>query len=110
MSRSSHGMSQDHPRSSRQRYRRFVQDYKLHRLDDALEGQQQKEAEDSANSGLSEPHKRPRGKVRREYLREYAHWLWPHRYTVAAVFAFALLAGGLEMIQPLFMRFIVDRV
>ena len=103
-------MSQDHPRSSRQRYRRFVQDYQLHRLDEALEQKQQPtEAESAENSGPDRAKRRP-SRARREYLREYAHWLWPHRYTVAAVFAFALVAGGLEMVQPLFMRFIVDRV
>jgi ATP-binding cassette subfamily B protein len=50
-----------------------------------------------------------RGK-RREYLREYLRWLWPHRYAVGAVFLFALLTAGLQMIEPLFMRFIIDRV
>ncbi len=50
-----------------------------------------------------------RGK-RREYLREYMRWLWPHRYAVGVLFAFALLAGVLEMVEPLFMRFIIDHV
>ena len=50
-----------------------------------------------------------RGK-RREYLREYLRWLWPHRYAVGTVFALALLGAGLEMVEPLFMRFIIDRV
>src|SRR6185295_2479469 len=42
--------------------------------------------------------------------RAYLRWLWPHRYTVGALFVLALLAAGLEMIEPLFMRFIIDRV
>ena len=29
---------------------------------------------------------------------------------MGALFGFALLAGGLEMVEPLFMRFIIDRV
>jgi ATP-binding cassette subfamily B protein/subfamily B ATP-binding cassette protein MsbA len=41
---------------------------------------------------------------------EYLRWLWPHRFAVAAVFGLALLAAGLQMVEPLFMRFIVDRV
>src|SRR5205085_1584001 len=47
---------------------------------------------------------------RREYLREYMRWLWPFRFTVVVLFLLALLAAGLEMAEPLFMRFIVDRV
>src|SRR5262249_21852077 len=53
--------------------------------------------------------KQRRGK-RREYLREYLRWLWPHRYSVGVVFLGALLMAGLEMVEPLFMRFIIDRV
>src|SRR5258708_6848808 len=89
-----------HPRSSRKRYRLFVEDYKHGRLD---------EKADAAAPGASPPDASPRGK-RREYLREYLRWLWPYRYAVAAVFFFALLAGGLEMVEPLFMRFIIDKV
>src|SRR5262245_12560062 len=101
-------MSQDHPRSSRLRYHRFVQDYQGNRLDDLLEeNRDQKKPADPHGVGAGG---QKRGKARRQYLREYAHWLWPHRYTVAAVMVFALLTGGLEMVQPLFMRFIVDRV
>ena len=43
-------------------------------------------------------------------MREYARWLWPHRYAIALVFALALVITALQMIEPLFMRFIVDRV
>src|SRR5262249_55028899 len=47
---------------------------------------------------------------RREYLREYLRWLWPHRYAVVLVFVLALGVAGLEIIEPLFMRFMVDQV
>jgi ATP-binding cassette subfamily B protein len=90
-----------HPRSSRQRYEQFRQDYKKGRIDEPA-GEAEKPAESGAQPLL-------RGK-RREYLREYVRWLWPHRYAVAALFALALLAAGLEMIEPLFMRFIIDKV
>src|SRR5262245_8874274 len=102
------------PRSSRQRYLKFVEDYKHHRLDDKEdEGTEEKKTATDENGkpkasvletlGL-------RGGKRREYLREYLHWLWSHRFAVAALFLFALAAAGLEMIEPLFMRFIIDRV
>ena len=43
-------------------------------------------------------------------MREYLKWLAPHKVTVAVVMLLALVLAGLEMIEPLFMRFIVDRV
>src|SRR5262249_36362002 len=55
------------------------------------------------------PPPRPQRKPR-ETLLDYLRWLWPHRLGVGALFALALLAAGLQMIEPLFMRYIVDRV
>src|SRR6516162_5731999 len=104
-------MSKDHPRSSRRRYQRFVEDYRHGRLDEVLERDGQgKRAELEAEPGKAASNGKARGKQRRQYLREYARWLWPHRFAVGAVFLFALVTGGMEVIQPLFMRFIVDRV
>jgi ATP-binding cassette, subfamily B, bacterial len=88
-----------HPRSSRQRYKVFVEDYRHRRLDDAAE----------AGKETPKPPRSDKAK-RREYLRDYMRWLWPHRFGVAIFFFFALVGAGLEMIEPLFMRFIVDRV
>ena len=106
-------MKRDHPRSSRQRYRGFVEDYRLRRLDDEADGAVQKRGDGTAateGNGATPPARGfPRGK-RREYLREYLRWLWPHRFAVTAVFLLALVSAGLQMIEPLFMRFIVDRV
>ena len=90
-----------HRSSSRERYRGFLQDYQQRRLDDSAEAGEASPAPDSP---------RPQRGKRREYLREYLRWLLPYRYAVAAVFAFALLTAGLQMIEPLFMRFIIDRV
>src|SRR5689334_4317661 len=76
------------PRSSKKRYRLFVEDYKHGRLDDPPE-------ERKNGSGPPKPEAdaetKAKNKVkRREYLREYAHWLWPHRYAVGALFGLAL--------------------
>jgi ATP-binding cassette, subfamily B, bacterial len=92
-------------RSSRERYRQFLEDYKKHRLDEAAEeAETGKPVPDAkAGGGLL------RGK-RREYVRDYLRWLRPHRFRIVVVFLFALASAGLEMIEPLFMRFIVDRV
>ena len=82
--------------SSRRRYRDFVQQYKLRRLDDG--------SDDKKKDGDT-----PKAR-RREYLRDYVRWLKPHRVQVATVFALALVAAGLQMAEPLFMRFMIDRV
>jgi ATP-binding cassette subfamily B protein len=81
-------------RSSRQRYLGFLQDYKLRRVDAPGEGES------------------PRldGSKRRAYLRDYLRFLRPYRYAAAALLALALLATGVQMIEPLFMRYIIDRV
>ena len=90
-----------HPQPSRRRYRAFVQDYKQRRLDDGTEPG--KESPPSASP-------MPWSGKRRDYLRDYLRWLWPHRFELAGVFVLALIVAGLEMIEPLFMRFIIDRV
>jgi ATP-binding cassette subfamily B protein/subfamily B ATP-binding cassette protein MsbA len=105
----------DHPRSSRRRYQVFVEDYKHHRLDetiDALKGPKLPEAAPSQpekGGAVSVFRRALRGKSR-EHIREYLRWLKPHRFAILTVFLFALIAAGIEMIQPLFMRFIIDRV
>jgi ATP-binding cassette subfamily B protein/subfamily B ATP-binding cassette protein MsbA len=87
-------------RSSRQRYRVFIDDYRRGRLDDTTGGGAPK-PESTAPANRSK---------RRQYLRDYLRWLWPHRYAVATLFVLALSVAGLQMIEPLFMRFIIDRV
>src|SRR5947209_5875500 len=102
------------PRSSRHRYLKFVADYKQRRLDELNEGDDEDKRPDEAaaekkRSSWQQALGLKRGK-RREYLREYLAWLWPYRYAVAVLATLALLVAGLEMAEPLFMRFIVDRV
>jgi len=87
----------DRVRSSRRRYAQFVDDYRHRRLDETGT------ARESGGAKTPSP-------KRREYLREYLRWLAPHKRTVALVMTLALAVAGLEMIEPLFMRFIVDRV
>ena len=87
--------------SSRKRYRHFVSDYKQQRLDDLTES--------VGDPKTVESKQRRKGK-RREYVREYLRWLRPHGVAVGMVFLLALLAGGVQMVEPLFMRFIIDRV
>jgi ATP-binding cassette subfamily B protein/subfamily B ATP-binding cassette protein MsbA len=95
--------------SSRQRYRRFLEDYRSGRFDQSGElkptsGETTTPETPPANGASS---KRP---TRQQYIREYLRWLWPYRYSAALVMAMALVAAGLQMVEPLFMRFIIDGI
>ena len=93
------------PRSSHQRYLSFVQDYKRRCLDDTVEAcENEQQLHDPTKSRSKRPGKR------RKYLRQYLRWLWPYRFATGMVLALALIGAGLQMLDPLFMRFIVDRV
>src|SRR4051812_24553771 len=86
-------------RTSRRRYREFVRDYKQKRLDDTTPtGEPAEKATPPSVSG------------RREHLRAYLRWLRPHRAAVVGILLLSLVVAGLEMVEPLFMRFMVDRV
>jgi len=110
------------PNTSRERYGEFVEDYRHHRLDEKADAQSLLTATGAdaaartgapsavptgAPSGVRPP--KPKGR-RREFLREYVRWLKPHRYAVAWFVVLALAVAGLQMIEPLFMRYIVDHV
>ena len=103
------------PQSSRQRYRAFLKEYKLRRLDDEAEDDEAEgdEAEGDQDGGETDANaetRRPKEGSRREYLREYVRWLWPHRYAVAVLFGLSMITAGLALASPLFMRFIIDNV
>ena len=101
------------PVSSRARYRDFVEDYRQRRLDDATESSGAGAARTNGGQGVSEgapPAAKKQSTNRRKYVRDYLRWLKPHRYAVGAVFVLALISGALQMVEPLFMRFIVDHV
>src|SRR5438874_12937213 len=99
-------------RSSRQRHLDFVREYREDRLD-VVDGEKAdpsgKAAHADADDGSRGRRRLLRGK-RKEYAREYLRWLQPHRFAVVAFFVIALLVAALQMIEPLFMRFMVDRV
>ncbi len=100
-----------HPRSSRDRYKGFVQSYQLGKLDAEAEQDAARKPAGPAKDGAQSSGKGGliKGK-RREHLREYVRWLKPHRTGIGVMFVFAVIAAGLQMMEPLFMRFIVDRV
>jgi ATP-binding cassette subfamily B protein/subfamily B ATP-binding cassette protein MsbA len=107
-------MNQHRSRSSRSRHRAFVEDYKAQRLDALLEREGRPNATSPDGDGTvahdSEAARAARKARRRRHLREYFRWLKPHRAAVVTFIALALVRAGLEMIEPLFMRFMVDKV
>jgi ATP-binding cassette subfamily B protein/subfamily B ATP-binding cassette protein MsbA len=88
-------------RSSHQQFERFCRDYRNGQLEDPAESAGVQPGTDS---------RRPDPGKRREYLREYIAWLRPHAWAIGSLFVLAVFAAGLEMVEPLFMRFIIDRV
>jgi ATP-binding cassette subfamily B protein/subfamily B ATP-binding cassette protein MsbA len=102
-------MKNERVRTSRQRYLRFVEDYKLGRLDEDEAEKAKPSSQDGEPPAEQPKDPQTRKAKRREYLRAYFRWLWPHRYAVAAVFFLALITASLQLVEPLFMRFIIDR-
>lgn len=98
-------------RSSRQRYLSFVADHRHEALNNALGGGTLKDVDSKARQGPadSEPSQKSSGK-QSEHFHKYMRWLWPYRYQAATFFVLALLSSGLQMVEPLFMRHIVDHV
>ncbi|MEM8678863.1 MAG: ABC transporter ATP-binding protein [Planctomycetota bacterium] len=87
-------------RTSRARYDQFRTYYKEGRLDELARDDVEERDEQEPKSRGS----------RRHYLREYATWLWPHRWAAGVIIVLAIIIAGFEMIQPLFMRYIVDNI
>src|SRR5207302_8402544 len=81
----------------------LLEEYRHRRLDDTTEA--------AADATTPESPSLPRAKgKRREFLRDYLRWLRPHRYAAGVFFLLALIVAGLDLIEPLFMRFIIDHV
>ena len=94
--------------SSRVEFRRFVADYHSGRLADRF----RRASPDDDGSGDDEATPRPAATLRARgpALRTYAAWLRPFAPAVAGFAVLALVAAGLQLVEPLFLRYIVDHV
>jgi len=100
-------------RTSRGRYHGFRKAYRARKLDEHTDSLAKKPQQAPADPDAPDdsPEAKAKHKVkRREYLREYARWLWPYRFAIATMFLLAITRAALEMIEPLFMRYIVDDI
>ncbi len=91
-------------RASKQRYQDFRRAYQLGTLDQS-DDELREPGETEAETGKLSAERKAK---RRQHLRAYFQWLWPYRSSVALVFGLAVLTAGLQMVEPLFMRFIID--
>ena len=85
--------------TSRQRYEAFRALFKNRRLETLALTEKEKEDQ-----------KRPEKAARRRYLRDYINWLRPHVRPLVIMFVTAVVVAGLDMVHPLFMRYIIDHV
>ena len=90
--------------SSRIEFREFVAEYRSGRL---AARHRAGEGEGADGEGDADA---PRVRDRRSALRAYAGWLRPFAPAVAGFTGLALLAAGLQLVEPLFLRYIVDHV
>ena len=97
----------DRPRSSRERFTEFLK--KFRRGDYAGLGGKETEGESKSDrrSKKLDPERREK---RRDYLRQYSRELWPHWKMVATLLVLSLIVAGLDLIQPLFLRHIIDSI
>ena len=98
------------PHSSRQRYREFVEAFRTKRLDTEGVTAAQGPAAHAQASTKTPAKRSATWAARWQHLRKYLRWLGPHRTAAAVVFVLALAGAGLQMVEPLFLRFIVDHV
>jgi ATP-binding cassette, subfamily B, bacterial len=97
--------------SSRQRYRAFERAYKQGLLDEVSMVRRKTTDRDAESRTADTPEMRlPARDQRRAYVRWYLRWLWPYRYATGLILILGLLSASIEMVEPLFMRLIVDRV
>ncbi len=86
---------------SKDRFRDFIRKFRNGEL------KSQREAAENEGTGEDDQdHKRKR----RSYLRLYAKRLWPHWKLVAVLVLLSIAVSLLEIVQPLFARYIFDKV
>ncbi|MDG1875218.1 MAG: ABC transporter ATP-binding protein, partial [Mariniblastus sp.] len=95
------------PKTSKGRFGEFVGKLKSGQLGN----DRHSKSEQEANSKGRKKRKDPEAKRRqRGYLRLYIKQLWPHWRMVAVLGVLAVSVSVLELVQPLFARYIIDQI
>ncbi len=92
------------PKTSRLRFADFLERFRRGEFRHAVVNDDESAPPDETRN---DPQRRQK---RRGYVRSYIRQLWPHWRTVALLVLLALLVAGLDLIQPLFVRHIIDNV
>jgi ATP-binding cassette subfamily B protein len=83
--------------TSRQRYESFREAYRQNSIDETL-------ADSKEKPQAAAPAER------RRYLAHYRKWLRPHLGAIAVLLTLAVFGAALDMVHPLFLRYVVDRI
>ncbi len=102
--------------NSKSRFREFLDKFKQGKLksefdkdENKSDGTKPEETSKSPSAGKS-PGKSDRKSKRRSYLRLYIGRLWPHWRLVSFLIVLAVLVACLDLVQPLFARYIFDHI
>ncbi len=95
------------PRTSRERFAEFLKRFRSGYYSGMHGSEKEPESVSKSQRKKLNPEERER---RRDYLRQYARELWPHWKMVATLLVLSLLVAGLDLIQPLFLRHIIDKI
>ena len=106
------------PHTSKERFTEFLEKFRSgHYSSHEPSPDNESDGDGENNSGDGDNRRGKKKKLtaeekqaRRGYLRKYVNQLWPHWKMVAMLLAFALVIACLELIQPLFLRHIIDNV
>lgn len=94
------------PQTSKSRFAEFVDKFKSGQL----KRERDEDGSESDDDSKPDEDKSKKKQLRRNYLKIYIRRLWPHWKMVAVLAALAILVSVLEIIQPLFARYIFDDV
>ncbi|MEM7455679.1 MAG: ABC transporter ATP-binding protein [Planctomycetota bacterium] len=100
------------PKNSRRRFTEFLEKFRSGKLKSEHDDEEKKdggeaESGDEKSDSIKDPERKQK---RRGYLAHYIRRLWPHWRMVALLVALAIAVSVLEIIQPLFVRYIFDDV
>ena len=94
-----------HRQSSKARYDRFRRAFAEGRTKELSLHEKVERDRDFSDEDL-----RSKSELRKHYLRSYVTWLWRFWPTVVLLIILSLLVAGLELVHPLFLKYILDSV
>lgn len=94
------------PQTSKSRFAEFVEKFKSGQL----KRERDEESPDEEKKSERVEDKTKKKRLRRNYLNLYIKRLWPHWRMVTFLVVLAILVSVLEIVQPLFARYIFDDV